>query len=82
MITDIPLTNFKDRAAIMGENTMPTPAERPDVPKHIYQGQWYRCETNGCSRKWKTVMVREIVPPCCLRCGNTAAAQTCERGLA
>lgn len=49
------------------------PAEAPEVGKSVYHGRWYSCERYGCSKVFKTVLVRDLVPPNCLGCGQPAA---------
>lgn len=50
------------------------PADAPEIEKRVYHGQWYSCERYGCSKIYKTVLVRDQVPPNCLGCGQPAAA--------
>lgn len=47
-------------------------AEAPEIEKRVYHGQWYSCERYGCSKNYKTVLVRDLVPPNCLGCGLPA----------
>ena len=42
----------------------------PSIAKPLYRGKSYTCEVNGCSKKWKTVCVWDVIPPICIGCGN------------